>query len=148
MTKPLSLFVFVGLVILGLNTFSFSQDPAQEHHDSPLEEIMEELKDHMRAARKTMAEVEQFPECITHIQAMQQLCIDALPYCPEFEGAEGLEKTKYQINFKRGLILTLDSLLRLEISLHEGDADEAQLLYQRLRDIKKESHNIYDPEDE
>jgi hypothetical protein len=148
MNKLFSILLLSAVIVSSFAATKISQDPGGEHHDSPLEEIMEEMKDNMRAARKLVDDAEQHPQCILHIQIMQQLAIDALPYCPEFPGEDGLEKSKYEINFKRRLLVVADTLLRLELALHEGDTETAQDLYQRLRRTKKESHDVYNPEDE
>ncbi|MBT3711398.1 MAG: hypothetical protein HOG19_18280 [Gammaproteobacteria bacterium] len=148
MIKLYSFAFFVTLLVAGLNTTSFSQDPNDEHHDSPLEEIMEEMKDHMRSVRKSIPDVKLHPQCLEDVQAMQQLAIDALPYCPEYSGEAGIEQEKYKINFKRRLLVVADTLLELELALHSQNIEAAQEFYQRLKYAKKESHDVYDPEDE
>ena len=148
MNNFFAVLLFSAVIASGFSAISFSQDPGVEHHDSPLEEIMEAMKDNMRAARKLIEDIEQHPQCIVHIQRMQQLAIDALPYCPEFSGEDSLEKSKYEINYKRRLLVVADTLLELELALHQGDTEGAQEFYQRLRQTKKDSHGIYDPEDE
>lgn len=148
MTKFFSLSCCAVLLIAGSNSSIFSQNPDDDHHDSPLEEIMEEMKDHMRSVRKSISDIEQHPQCIIDVQAMQQLAIDALPYCPEYSAEEGLEKNKYEISYKRRLLVVADTLLELELALHSQNIEAAQEFYQRLRHTKKESHEIYDPEDE
>ena len=152
MIKLLSTLFIAGVITAGFTVMTFSQDPGQdsghEHSDSPLEEIMEQMKDHMRAVRKSIPEVEQHAKCIKDIQAMQQLAIDALPYCPDYPGEAGLEKAKYEINFKRRLLTVADTLLELELALHEGDIEAANAHYKSLRNAKESSHEIYDPEDD
>jgi len=148
MIKLFSTLFIAGVLTAGFTVMTFSQDPGHEHSDSPLEEIMEQMKDHMRAVRKSIPEVEQHAKCIKDIQAMQQLAIDALPYCPDYPGEAGLEKTKYEINFKRRLLTVADTLLELELALHEGDIEAANAHYKSLRNAKESSHEIYDPEDD
>ena len=79
MIKLFSTLFIAGLIAAGFTVMTFSQDPGQdsghEHSDSPLEEIMEQMKDHMRAVRKSIPEVEQHAKCIKDIQAMQQLSL-------------------------------------------------------------------------
>ena len=159
MIKLFSALFIAGLIAVGFTAMTFAQDPSfrfsarsgfigSEHSDSPLEEIMEQMKDHMRAVRKSIPEVEQHAKCIKDIQAMQQLAIDALPYCPDYPGEAGLEKAKYEINFKRQLLVVADTLLELELALHEGDIEAANAHYKSLRNAKESSHEIYDPEDD
>jgi len=148
MIKLFSTIFIAGILTAGFTAMTFSQDPGHEHSDSPLEEIMEQMKDHMRAVRKSIPEVEQHPKCINDIQAMQQLAIDALPYCPDYPGEPGVEKNKYEINFKRRLLTVADTLLQLELALHEGDIEAANAHYKSLRNAKESSHEIYDPEDD
>ena len=148
MIKLLSTLFIAGVLTAGFTAMTFAQDPGHEHSDSPLEEIMEQMKDHMRAVRKSIPEVEQHAKCIKDIQAMQQLAIDALPYCPDYPGEAGLEKVKYEINFKRRLLTVADTLLELELALHEGDIEAANAHYKSLRNAKESSHEIYDPEDD
>tara|TARA_X000001036_G_C20520321_1_gene741851 strand:- start:78 stop:575 length:498 start_codon:yes stop_codon:yes gene_type:complete len=152
MTKLFSTLFIAGLIAAGFTVMTFSQDLARdsgyEHSDSPLEEIMEQMKDHMRAVRKSIPEVEQHAKCIKDIQAMQQLAIDALPYCPDYPGEAGVEKAKYEINFKRQLLTVADTLLELELALHKGDIEAANAHYKSLRNAKESSHEIYDPEDD
>ena len=148
MNNFFTVLLFSAVIASGFSVMSFSQDPGGEHHDSPLGDIMEEMKDNMRAARKLIDAVEQHPQCIVHIQRMQQLALDALPYCPKFSGEDNLEKSKYEINYKRRLLVVADTLLELELALLQGDTEAAQEFYQRLRQTKKDSHGIYDPEDE
>jgi hypothetical protein len=148
MIKLLSTLFIAGVLTAGFAVMTFAQDPGHEHSDSPLEEIMEQMKDHMRAVRKSIPEVEQHAKCIRDIQAMQQLAIDALPYCPDYPGEAGLEKAKYGINFKRRLLNVTDTLLELELALHKGDIEAANSHYKSLRNAKESSHEIYDPEEE
>ena len=148
MIKLLSTLFIAGVLTAGFTAMTFAQDPGHEHSDSPLEEIMEQMKDHMRAVRKSIPEVEQHAKCIKDIQAMQQLAIDALPYCPDYPGEAGLEKDKYEINFKRRLLNVADTLLELELALHGGDIEAANAHYKSLRNAKESSHEIYDPEEE
>jgi len=152
MIKLFSTLFIAGLIAAGFTVMTFSQDPGRdlgyEHSDSSLEEIMDQMKDHMRAVRKSIPEIEQHAKCIKDIQAMQQLAIDALPYCPDYPGDAGVEKAKYQINFKRQLLTVADTLLELELALHKGDIEAANAHYKSLRNAKESSHEIYDPEDD
>ncbi|MFT7516466.1 MAG: soluble cytochrome b562 [Myxococcota bacterium] len=149
MTKLFSIALLSILLLAGFTTISFSQDPGSESSDSQLEEIMEELKDNMRAARKLLSNADDHAQCIVHIQAMQQGAIDALPYCPDFKGeSSGIEEIKFKLNFKRRMLHLADTLLQLELALHQGDAEMAQEIYQKLKPLKNDSHEIYDPEEE
>lgn len=147
----LLLAVFIPLC-LSATPLTSTQEPADEeaHEEGgPLHEIMEELKDHMRAMRKTIGD----PTCGTpntrHAKAMMELCLKAMKHVPEApEGMSEIEQVKWNVDFQRKMLAVCDTLLQIQNAVAEKDMEMSKKLYRAMGDIKGEGHDTYDPEDE
>lgn len=158
MSKKTLTLTFGGLLLavlipltLSATPLATSQEPAAEHEEEsgPLHDIMEELKDHMRAMRKTIGD----PTCAgpntRHAKAMMELCLKAMKHIPEApEGMSEVDVVKWNVDYQRKMLAVCDNLLQLQIAVAEKDMEMSKQLYRAMGDIKGEGHDTYDPEDE
>jgi len=160
MKRPYAKFTFGLLTILMLAPFTLSavsppasvvQEPEHEEHEEegPLEEAMGQMKDNMRALRKTLGDPEKAADGMKYAEGMRSSALEAMPYCPEAPaGLSKLEQVKWRVDFQRKLLAVADGTLRLELALAEGNQEDAKEIYKALGGIKKEGHNTYDPDEE
>lgn len=145
----LLLAVLIPLTLSATPLTHHTQEPASEEEGGPLHDIMEELKNHMRAMRKTIADPKATAANTKHAKAMMGLCLDAMKHVPEAPaGMSEVDQVKWRVDYQRKLLAVCDNLLQMEVAVAEGDTDRAKSLYRSVGDIKGEGHEIYDPEDE
>ncbi|MDA0667805.1 MAG: cytochrome b562 [Planctomycetota bacterium] len=160
MKRPYAKFTFSLLTLLILTPFtvsamsqptSIAQEPEEHEHEEegPLAEAMEQIKDNMRALRKTLSDPEKAAEGMKYAEGMRNSALEAMPYCPEAPaGLSELEQVKWRVDFQRKLLAVADGTLRLELALAEGKQEDAKEIYKTLGGIKKEGHDTYDPDQE
>jgi len=147
----------VALAPFALNPFGASEQNPQEpghheegdHEEGPLHDIMEELKDHMRAMRRSIGAEDGRMDTIEHAEAIKGLALKAVPHCPPAaEGLSEAEQMQWRVDYERKMLAVADGMLQLQLAMTNGDIPAAQELYRSVGDIKKEGHDTYDPEDE
>lgn len=160
MKPPYTKFTLGFLTVLLLTPFTLSaisqpNTPAQEpeHHDhedeGPLAEAMEQVKDNMRALRKTLGDPAKAAEGMEYAKGMRIAILEGMPFCPDAPAnLSELEQVKWRVDFQRKLLAVADDTLRLELALAEGNQEDAKAIYKSLGGIKKEGHDTYDPDEE
>lgn len=158
--RPYAQFTLGFLTLLLLTPFTLSaisqpSAPTQEpeHHDheeeGPLAEAMEDVKDNMRALRKTLGDPAKAAEGMKYAEGLRTAILEGMPYCPDAPaGMSELEQIKWRVDFQRKLLAVADGTLRLELALAEGNQDDAKEIYKSLGNVKKEGHDTYDPDEE
>jgi len=136
-------------------TTASAQEPEGQHEhqdqgeDGPLAEAMGELKDNMRALRKTLGSPEKAEDGMAYAAGMRKAALLAFPLCPDApQGFSKAEQVKWRVDFQRKILSVCDGTLQLELALAEGRMEDAKTIYKSLSDIKKEGHETYDPDEE
>lgn len=155
-----SAWIIVALIALApfaLNPLSSAaqnpQEPGHheegEHEEGPLHDIMESLKDHMRAIRRSLGAEDGQAASMEHAEAIKDLALQAVPHCPApAEGLSELEQLQWRVDYQRKMLAVADGMLQLQLAVASGDLEAAQNLYRSVGGIKKEGHDTYDPEED
>lgn len=136
------------LAPLGLGGMSLiPQDPVEEavEEEGPLHDIMEGMKDHMRALRRQLGEEGDKAEAMRHAETLKDLALQALPHCPApKDGLSAAEQLAWRVGYERKLLQVADGMLQMQVAIQEGDLEAAKNFYRIAGEKKKEGHDTYD----
>jgi soluble cytochrome b562 len=144
----------IGLITLPAATSAWppAQEPAavQDPEDTPLTQQMEIIDRGMKALRRSVADAAKAADNAALVRGMKDAALAALPLCPEplKPAADDKEKALWRIGFERRILALADGLLTLEQALVEGRMDDAKKQHEALGKLKKESHDVYVPDEE
>lgn len=118
--------------------------------DSPLHDIMEQMKDHLKGLARGLGDATKDQATLEHVAAMQQIALDAklLPPSNLDEIAED-QRAAHATAYRVDMAKLLHELLALEIDLLEGRRQEAGARVKgSLSEMRKAGHKKYQPEGE
>ena len=151
----LSLFAFLALLILPA-AGSTAQEPDAEtgatqktETQSELEKSMKALKKGMRFLSRNLENPQAKERVVQTLQSMQSSAIATFSFCPAPFTKEGNENPeKWDLGFRQRILDMTQVLLHLESAVFAKDSDQVKASWQKLRDLKKDGHSIYEEEDE
>ena len=116
-----------------------------DEDETPLSEQMEIVSGSIKKLRKA----DGFEAKAELARAAQAACIRSLEFLPAMfkEMKDAKAKAKATADYKRLMGLTLAGLGELELAFLNEDADKADEVVDKLKDLKKEGHSAYVEED-
>lgn len=138
-----SLALLVGGSLLGIWIFTASA-PASAPADDEIHEAMEELQSGMRTLRKGLGDPAKKDDTIALLQGMQRHASTAMlsePHAPKDKSGKDL--ALWYCGYRKQLVRVLDTLIDVEMAVHEGDAEKAKAAYKSLGQMKKAGHDEY-----
>ena len=147
------------LMVVAFLSVAQAQEPATETKDPVaekelsgheiLEKSMKGLKRNMRTLGRNLTKVESKTMCLESIRQMQGFVLAAFPHCPEpFDSIGKKDPAKWEFGFRRRMVGLAGLLLDLEESLGADDAQRVEVVWNKIRDHKKEGHQVYEEEED
>ena len=116
--------------------------------ETPLGEQMEIVSGKLKSLRKLRESEDRWSASAERVREAQKALIKALEFEPALLGEmpDGPEKKKAVADYKRLMGLSLAALCELELAFLNEDAEAAERIAERLKDLKKEGHKKYEDE--
>ena len=132
--------------LLGFAPIAAAQDDEEE---TPLAEAMDEMSGSLKALRRLARDPDRWSKSAESVRNGAAACIKAMAYMPaQIEKMPaGPEKAKAEADSRRLMGLTLAAYSELELAFLAEDEDKVEEIIDKLKDLKKESHERYNKED-
>jgi hypothetical protein len=147
------------LMVIGFLSVAQAQEPAAETKEPVaekelsgheiLEKSMKGLKRNMRTLGRNLSKAESKTMCLESIRLMQGFVLAAFPHCPEpFDAAGKKDPVQWEFGFRRRMVDIAKVLLDLEEALQADDSERIEMIWDKIRDLKKDGHNLYQEEED
>ena len=121
-----------------------------EQEGSPLHQTMEGIQRRMRLVGRSMRSGEGGDAVLGAVVEMKAGFLKAFELMPEApeELVDEAGLVKHHIAYQREILKTLDLVLQFDESMRLGETEQAQAIYQQLREQKELAHDAFQVEDD
>jgi hypothetical protein len=126
--------------------------PRAQEHEAPESELarnMEAIEDTLKVLRKNMKDDATRAQALAALAEIQRLSLACKGLVPsQAEKLPEAERAAFSLAYRRTMVDFLLRQLELEAALLDGNAEGAQLAFERFRDMEDAAHERFAPEDE